>query len=443
MTILGKYFETESLGHDQYQTTIGLKPINYQDGSVWKRIVNNWGDSGIGERPHIVSAAPFITSVSPDGLRRIHPTREDDIWFEMSGAKINQAGTWNVIQLGTPTSRVDNRIIWNRINFNAYMDMAGHYVKLGYLLKNGYLPPNNQFAFEVATNGLTRQGGILLKDGVPVMHMRKPIAYDYDNPDDIRQIAHEIVRIDGKWHVVFTLPDLTGMSKPLIDPTLTLQPDATAGIDNWIREGEPTFNYGISGGASTGTEADNKTRRCLIQFDISSLPAGATLSSAVLTLHYYYEEDAADEGIGTHRGLVEWYEGIKDGAAPGAEDGSTWGHRNANSGGQVAWAGGAGGVSGTEWTAVATDTQTITSIPADYDFAVLADVQAWYDGSSNYGWWLINTDESHINTLKNHRSSDYGTAADRPKLVINYSEAGGAGARILNLMPMRRKRRVL
>ena len=444
MTELGKYFETENLGHDQYRTTIGLKPINYQDSSIWKRINNNWADSGDGDRPHMVTDAPFMVSVSPDGLRRIHPTREDDVWFEMSGAKINNAGTWNVVPLGTPTSRVDNRITWNRTNFNAYMDMAGHYVKLGYLLKNGYLPPNNQFAYEVATNGLTRQGGTLLKDGVPVMHMRKPVAYDYDNPEDVRQIAHEIVRIDGKWHVVFTLPSLAGMSKPLIDPTLELQPDPAAGKDTRLIENNADNNYGVNAVLSSGTTDPGDIVRDLIEFDVSIIPSNTDINSATLSLNFHYEADPADEDIGFHRSLVEWYEGTKDGAAPGAEDGSTWNHRNANTGGQVAWSGGAGGASGTEFAASAVDTQTITGTGAWFNWDVKTDVANFVSGAqTNEGWWLINTDEVSTSTIKAAASSDGADTPNRPKLVVNYTEAGGAGARILNLMPMRRKRRTL
>jgi hypothetical protein len=433
MTILGKYFETESLGRDQYQTTIGLKPINYQDGSIWKRIVNNWGDSGIGERPHIVTAAPFIASVSPDGLRRIHPTRENDIWFEMSGAKINNAGTWEVVQLGTPTSRVDNRITWNRTNYNAYMDMAGHYVKLGYLLKNGYLPPNNQFAYEVATNGLTRAGGVFSKDGVPVMHMRKPVAYDYDNPDDVRQIAHEIVRIDGKWHVVFTLPSLAGMSKPLIDPTLTLQPDAAAGKDTYLDSLAPDSDESTT----TIFKCDNDyIWNSLFEFDVSPI-AGETISSASLSL--WSASTFSGREIRAYPILVAnngWLEIATWNYADGATASQRWAGDTGNDGGADAGC----SQSGTDFDATFIGSWSLPGIDnTEVNSALTTSaVQAWVDGE-NYGATLraVGTAPAYYDT------SDSVTTAQRPKLVINYGEAEGAGARILNLMPMRRKRRVL
>ena len=428
MTILGKYFETESLGHDQYQTTFGLKPINYQDVGIWKRIVNNWGDSGIGERPYIVTAAPFIASVSPDGLRRIHPTRENDVWFEMSGAKINNAGTWEVIQLGTPTSRIDNRITWNRTNYNAYMDMAGHYIKLGYLLKNGYQPPNNQFAYEVATNGFTRQGGTLLKDGVPVMHMRKPIAYDYDNPDDIRQIAHEFSQIDGKWHVVFTLPDLTGMAKPVIDPTLELQPDAAAGIDTTLGGINNTKCYGDAVKLYIG-EANNAPinyYRSLIKFDLSSLPSDATITSCTLALVITNDYSDNARTFRLYRQKRAWVEGVEEDPST---DGATWDEYDAGS--SLAWqtAGGFGANDCEQ-----TDIGTVSMGAADTGtktFTLTPTTKAALDLGNG---WLIKAD-TELDDAYLFDSSDSAPAANRPKLVVNYTEGGGDGnPRILQKM---------
>ena len=62
MTERGSTWDREYLGKDEYRTTFGLKPTNYQDGSTWKPIANDWQDSGDGDRPHIVTAAPFMVS---------------------------------------------------------------------------------------------------------------------------------------------------------------------------------------------------------------------------------------------------------------------------------------------------------------------------------------------------------------------------------------------
>ena len=100
-------------------------------------------------------------------------------------------------------------------------------------------------------------------------------------------------------------------------------------------------------------------------------------------------------------------------------DGSTWNLRNNN--GAVAWAGGAGGAAGDDWTATATATATITGTGATFDFDVTDDVQDWVDGTaSNYGWWLLNASESTVSSGKHFATSDHATAAYRPLLVVDY-----------------------
>lgn len=215
---------------------------------------------------------------------------------------------------------------------------------------------------------------------------------------------------------------------------LTLQPDGTAGIDTLLNFAAPTFNYGVALLYPVGAISTNEPRRALIKIDISSLPAGATLNSAILTLYCEAEATTTDRTIGVHRALTQWFEGVKDAAAPDAsQDGSTWNLRNAN--GSVAW-GAAGGQSGVDYTATATASVVITAPATAYDFNVLADVQAWHEASAvNHGWFVINTQEMTSNTRKTIASSDNATAGNRPKLVIDYTEAAadGGGARIIEI----------
>jgi hypothetical protein len=431
--MLNKYSTTVSLGRNRYQTTIGLKQINFYNGHAWQLNSDTWIDSGIPARPHMIRDAPFMISVTPDGLRRIHPTREDNVWFEISGAKINQAGTWNVVQLGTPTSRVNNRITWNRTNFNAYVDMAGHYVKLAYLLKNGYLPPNNQFAYEVATNGLTRQGTTLLKDDVPVMHMRAPIAYDHDNPDDVRQIAHEITRIDGKWHVVFTLPDLTGMSKPVIDPTLELQPDAAAGKDTLISglSDRVNNNYGANPNAfQIGKANATWLARSLWFMSLSSISASATCDSSTITLTN--NGDVAQTASITMKmhcikaANSGWIEGTADNT-PQANSCCWNDHTYQN---VQEWAGSIGlGTPGTDYNASELASHVIGDDVAGTTYNITLNttqVQAWFGSDDdNHGVFQKASVEDTIGVYAEIAGSDHATPSYRPKLVTVWT-AGDA-----------------
>ena len=191
-------------------------------------------------------------------------------------------------------------------------------------------------------------------------------------------------------------------------PTLELQPGA-AGLDTRIYQSIPDNNYGASA-LIILSASDPGLSRGLVAFDISSLPADAVISSAILTL-YHYTASTAD--ISAHRALTQWYEGDADGGAPSG-DGSTWNHRNYS--GSVAWAGGAGGGSGSDYAAVATDTVTMP-VTDFFDLDVTADVTDFYAGTyPNYGWWLITPEL----TSRNIASSDDGTAARHPKLTITY-----------------------
>lgn len=202
---------------------------------------------------------------------------------------------------------------------------------------------------------------------------------------------------------------------------LTLQPAAAAGIDTWLLQPQVNYNYGVSVNIETGRLDANQKRRGLLAFDLSSIPAGATLVSATLTLVCLGETVSTDLDVSVHRALVQWYEGAKNGAAPDAStDGSTWNYRNYN--GSVAW-GAAGGLSGTDYDATPTDTTLITGTSA-HDWDVLADVEDWYgETADNYGWFIIG-DEGTQDSRKFFASSDNATAGNRPKLVIEYTLPG-------------------
>lgn len=432
MADLGSNWERESLGSRQYRQTIGLRPTAYLDKGIYRRISNDFVD-GDQDYPHIVTAAPMMVSCGPDGKRRIHPTREPDRYIEIGAPYIKPAASWNKVNLGV-ASRVDNRLQWTTTNAIIGIDMGGHFAKLGILLRNGWQPPNGQFAFPVELAGLTRQGANLLADGAIVAKLRAPHVEDYDNPLDIRPIDWQFVNVSGTNYVLFTLPDLTGMSRPLVDPTIeTIQPDETAGIDTMLFVSNPTFNYGINASIQVGRNGATGVLRGLLAFSLSTIPASALVSSAILSLFCYTEDSTTNYNVSAHRALTQWFEGAKTGSAPDAgQDGSTWNLRNAN--GAVTWAGGAGGAGGSDWVAVATATTAITAPNNSFAWNVTADVIAWLSGTSNYGWWLINASEATTNSNKYFASSANTTAANRPKLVITYT-VGGSKYGLTTLVP--------
>ena len=413
MSELGTTWERESLGGGRYRHTQHMRPIAYRDAGVLKRINNDWQNDHE-DRPHMVTAAPFLVSVGNDGLRRIHPTCELDRYIEMGAPFVKIGGVWQQVSLRQPT-RTGNRLAWTTNNANMYVDMGGHFIKLAILLKNGWQPPEGKFAFPVGLTGLTRTGGQLYADGVPVMSIRAPHLEDYDNPEDVRPVAWDFVQVNGQWYVLFTLPSLAGMSRPLVDPTLTLQPDAAAGKDTWIREDSADSNYATDAFLYIASQASVR-RYTLLKFDLSSIPASAIVTAGTLSLW-----PAAN--LTTRSYAINCILAANNGWT---EAGATWNYALASS---QRWAGDTGSdggtdagcsVSGTDFNGTPLGSFTASGEAANTEIAItlnVAQVQALL--SANYGFiWRRTTVAAGF---KSWRSSDHANAAYRPKLVVEYT----------------------
>lgn len=212
--------------------------------------------------------------------------------------------------------------------------------------------------------------------------------------------------------------------------TLSLQPDASIGLDATIRSFNPTFNYGTDNVIYTGFDASSGgIRRGLIKFNLSSIPNGVTIISATLSLYCITEVLTTDFNVAVHRGLTTWFEGTHNGGAPTAgQDGSTWNLRNAN--GSVAWAGGVGGAAGSDWTTTATATTLITGPSTWFDWDVSADVDAFVNSAVvNNGWWVRGVETGGSTTIKGFVSSDDSSRPDfYPKLVVVYATNLGSAS---------------
>jgi hypothetical protein len=415
MALLSTHVELDELAAGKKRQTIHMRPIAYRDNGSLARIANDWGD-GDAERPHLITRAPFMVSMANDGMRRIHPTRELDRYFEFGAPYIKPATNWQKVNLGAP-ERVGNRLQWTTANANLYVVMAGHYVKLAILLKNGWQPPNGQFAFPVGLTGMTRQGGVLLADGVPVMTMRAPHVEDMDNPDDVRPIAHDFVQVGGQWYALFTLPDLTGMGKPLIDPTLTLRPDGTDGTDTFISSYYASGNRGANSSLTLGHRGGiNDTGRVLIEFPLVDLPDTAVISSITLSLYCTADYSVNSRTYRVYRQKRAWVEGTLTGA--GTADGATWGTYD----GSTSWqAAGGFGADDCEQTEIGTCTLTAAeTLSAFKDFTLTPTSKADLDLGNG---WLIKAD-TESNDQYVFASSDSSIAANRPRLTIEYTEGG-------------------
>jgi len=414
MSELGRNWEREDLGGGRFRHTQDLKPIAYFQGGLWRRIVRDWAD-GDASFPHVISQAGLRVRTAPKGDRRILPVQDDDnAWFSISSPFIQIGGNWTQPSLGA-FSRQGNLLQATSTNVNTYIWHGGHFIKAGFLLKGGWQPANGQFAFRVGLNGLTRQGGQLLYNGQPVMRLRPPVVYDWDNQEDVRQITRDFVNIGANTYILFTLPSLAGMARPVVDPTLTLQPDATDGIDTRVFDGSPNTNYGTNVEMYLGGN-----RLGLVKFDVSSI-FGNTVTSATMSL--WNNQVQANNLDYTLNSIL-----IANSAW--TEAGATWNYAVAST---IRWSGDTGNdggtdagcsVSGTDYNATALATFTYVALtPIDTEQQItlnVAQVQDWVDGN-NYGSILRCPGSNNIGW----RSSDYADdATKRPKLVVEYTEAG-------------------
>jgi hypothetical protein len=403
MTLHTEYAELDDLGRGRFRQSIALKPIAYRKDGSLRRIGNVLASTaahevGIDELCQ-VRIATRIAGKSPV-LTFGHG--KDRVAFSLAGAN-NVAGVVS-----------DNRVYFANAWNNADLEYitGGHRLQESIFLRAGH-PRSFGFILQEHTgfDPATLSFGSF--------RMLDPTLEKGDVSIPLKWIVSSR---GGKYHLVVNLPggDWQGWT---LDPTLTLQPAAADGVDTLLNSTATTvtYNYGISpnGFIRIYTIPGSNVGLDLVQFDISSLPAGATLNSATLTETTVAVSDNTAVNIAVYRALTQWYEGAKNGAAPDpGTDGSTWNLRNAN--GAVAWAGGAGGGAGLDYAVAATATATVTVNLSESTWNVLADVSAWYAGTAtNYGWWVRAVDGA--DKWKAFGFSDHATAAYRPKLVVDYT----------------------
>lgn len=187
---------------------------------------------------------------------------------------------------------------------------------------------------------------------------------------------------------------------------------------------ESDFAGGNGAGDSlfVGNTAQSSPRRALLQFDFSSLPAGAMITDASLTLTITKTKSSGDQ-IAMHRVSSAWSEGSAD--APGnegkgttinAEGGATWSHAELSS---SPWA-----APGGDFAAAASSTTTTTNSDRVTWSGLADDVQAWVDGDAANNGWIFIGDESEPITAYRFGSSENANAELRPTLNLTFVALG-------------------
>lgn len=189
---------------------------------------------------------------------------------------------------------------------------------------------------------------------------------------------------------------------------LILQPDATSGVDAFIRSSVPTTNYGFNSALAAGeSNAAADTFRTLIKFDLSSIAAGSTIYSVILSLYANNDQSSNARDVRVYRQLRAW-----------VESESTW---NIYSTGNSWGTAGGFGAADCEQTDIGSRNFTATETMNQFKDFVLSNsaIQAMITGGgfTNNGF-LIKAD-TEVDDEYDYVSSD-GVAGNRPKLALVY-----------------------
>lgn len=160
--------------------------------------------------------------------------------------------------------------------------------------------------------------------------------------------------------------------------------------DSYVRAGSPTLNYGTISPINVYASTSD-ARRIYVEFNTSAIPAGATITSANLSL-YLSSAPSSTRNHGVHRVT----------SASWTETGITWNNQPTVSAATSTIA-----------------TGTTSNVWKTWDVTV--DVRGFVNGSySNYGWSVRDVSELD-SALTSYYSREYGTAGLRPQLNISYS----------------------
>ncbi len=200
-------------------------------------------------------------------------------------------------------------------------------------------------------------------------------------------------------------PSVTPSPTPSPSVTPTAAPSPTAPLevllsvaDSYVNQNSGNTNYGTNTTMlvrSTTAGTPNANNRSFVQFDVSSIPAGATIQTATVRL-YLQTAPTASRNYDMNRATASW---VESGAG-----GITWNNQPA--------------VAASATSTIATG--TASGVWLEWD--ATSDVQGFISGTySNYGWRVMDqVENSATDRQSTFRTREYAGTAYDPQLVVIY-----------------------
>lgn len=191
--------------------------------------------------------------------------------------------------------------------------------------------------------------------------------------------------------------------------------------DNTLYE-DNTGELSNAGGSEViaGVTGQGGIRRAVIAFDISALPAGATITKVTLTLHQVKGKTIADDVV-VHKLTKDWGEGLSNAngsageGAPATAGDATWIHTFYNTANWVN--------PGGDYEATPSASLSLTDVVGKKSWTstqLKADVEAWVaNPSENFGWILM-CNETKSGTTRHFATKESLNASHKPELLIEY-----------------------
>ncbi|MDN3295931.1 DNRLRE domain-containing protein [Streptomyces ficellus] len=309
------------LSDGRVQAELSAEPTSYRSGSSWKPIDPAVKPAGDGKGfANTTNSGRSSFGTSPDRLLRYEGPDGHSVTLGLQGAKaaLKPEAKGSTVTYKDAIPGADLQ----------YVIGAGQ-VKENIVLAERPAGPVS-FTFTLGTEGLTpevRKDGSIALFGeapqTPVMVI--PAPYMTDAKKDTlsptggtysTKVTQKLARAkNGKGWTLTVTPDASWLAAKerqypvVIDPTITVTPNASQSQDAMVLSDQPGVNFNTTWRLAAG-KTDTGTARSLIKFPIDEIPSGTKIDAARLEM--YYDQPHTTNGnavtIGAYRATGAWDE---------------------------------------------------------------------------------------------------------------------------------------